>query len=251
MATRGIRSLEVFLWSNWLCPKQSFWASPQSSGSVSGWETICHLFWILALTLPLCPCSNRWLWQTGGRLRGLVKTPTPSSMAGRPTWTWPTWGPSLGVCRQVRSTPVSTPLCFFSLVVLSRYIVCVFLFFCLKQVRPLSSASTTERHCLCLCLAVCPLYIVPMVLLCKMQMLCVWQPAFSLLQASPSECSPFTLHSSRGSMGKLMGVGFASLLVFPCNGLFGCLTRLQSSIKFGWSGLYALSPRLQCRCLLS
>ena len=46
-------------------------------------------------------------------------------------------------------------------------------FFCLKQVRPLSSASTTERHCLCLCLALCPLCIVPVVLLCKMQMLCV------------------------------------------------------------------------------
>lgn len=48
-------------------------------------------------------CPSRWPWQTEPRLSGRAKTPTPSSMAGKQTWTWRIWEQSRGVFKPVRS----------------------------------------------------------------------------------------------------------------------------------------------------
>lgn len=53
--------------------------------------------------------SIRWQWQNAQLQTGPARTPTPSLMAGRPTSTWHTWGPSLGWCSQVkRQKKIST-----------------------------------------------------------------------------------------------------------------------------------------------
>ncbi len=49
------------------------------------------------------PSSVRWRWRTARLQTGPARTPTQSSTAGRPTSTWPTWGPSLGWCSQVKT----------------------------------------------------------------------------------------------------------------------------------------------------
>lgn len=49
---------------------------------------ICSWSWFVVF--------SRWLWLTEQQLNALAKTPTPSSMAAKPMWTWPIWEPNLG-----------------------------------------------------------------------------------------------------------------------------------------------------------
>lgn len=53
------------------------------------------------LNVQCCDAVYRWPWWTGGRQSVRAKTQTPSSTAGRPMWTWRTWGRNLAAHSQV------------------------------------------------------------------------------------------------------------------------------------------------------
>lgn len=53
------------------------------------------------INVQCCDAVYRWPWWTGGRQSARAKTQTPSSTAGRPMWTWRTWGRNLAAHSQV------------------------------------------------------------------------------------------------------------------------------------------------------
>lgn len=83
---------------------------PHAYAPPNGW-IFCFPVWSLELKLPFDLSSAflpiRWRWWTALLPIGPARTPTRSSMAGRPMWTWPTWGLNLAWCSQVNSASFS------------------------------------------------------------------------------------------------------------------------------------------------
>lgn len=70
------------------------------------WKQFTHRFQVS--TSFSCFPSCRWRWWTARLQTGPARTQTQSLTAGRPTSTWPTWGPSLGSCSKVKAVRIKT-----------------------------------------------------------------------------------------------------------------------------------------------